>query len=53
MTFKAYREHYARQRRKRLGRLGILFLLLVSGFAAALAFLHWLDPHCNLASLSH
>ena len=28
-------------------------LLLVAGFAVALAFLLWLDPHCNLLRLPH
>lgn len=29
------------------------FTFLLIGLAAALAFLLWLDPHCNLARLSH
>lgn len=31
----------------------IEFVIVLVGFAAALALLHWLDPHCNLARLPH
>ena len=41
MTFKAYREHYARQRRIRLGRLATPFLIGLA-LGAVIKLLHHL-----------
>ena len=42
MTFKAFRDHYARERKERLGRLASLF---VTG--AVMAFVLWFVTQCH------
>lgn len=49
MTSKAHRRHKLKQMKGCV----IECLIILLGFAAALAFLLWLDPHCNLLRIPH